>query len=81
MHPALRATASNLGLTRFANVKLQQESIPMARFCNKAVLIMFVGLCSRLAMPQVGKNSDLDGILGRFPGYHLLTLRELDSAE
>lgn len=52
----------------------------MTRFCQQVVLIMLVSFSGCIAMSQVGKNSDLDGILGRFPGYHLLTLQELDSA-
>jgi hypothetical protein len=49
----------------------------MTRFCHQAILIMLVSFSGSIVTSQVGKNSDLDGILGRFPGYHLLTLQEL----
>ena len=52
----------------------------MSRLFNRGLLITLLSFFVCGAMSQVRKNSDWDGILGRFPGYHLLTFEELDSA-
>ena len=52
----------------------------MSRLVNHGLLITFLSFFVCGAMSQVRKNKELDGILGRFPGYHLLRLQELDSA-
>jgi hypothetical protein len=50
----------------------------MMRFFNRTLVMMLMSL-SCLAQSPVSPNGDLDRVVGSFPGYHLLTLEELDS--
>jgi len=52
----------------------------MSGVFNLGLVITFLSFSVCGAISQVGKNSDLDSILGRFPGYHLQAVQELDSA-